>query len=147
MNTVLFLALASLPGADPAPANGGTCACKATSTSSVTSVTPVPPRSEKPPLFHRLSGLFGKRHLFHKDETPANNPQPQYNVNAYDNFRPECVIMQDPITRTGPVNQGPMLMPSSPAPLPSTQAPLLMPAGPAPLPRTPTPTTAEPPLN
>ena len=147
MNTVLILALTSLPGADPAVANGGTCACKATSASNVSSATPAPTRSERTPLFPRLSGLFGKRHLFHKDETPASNPQPQYNVNANDNFRPERVIMQEAITRTGPVNQGPPLMPSSPAPLPTTQAPLLMPAGPAPVPHTPTPTTAEPPLN
>ena len=147
MNTVLFLALASLPGADPAVANGGTCACKATSNSGATSVTPAPNRSEKQPLFPRLSGFFGKRHLFHKDETPAGNPQPQYNVKSNDNFRPETVITQEPITRTGPVTQGPMLMPSIPAPLPSTQAPLLMPAGPAAVPHTPAPTTAEPPLN
>jgi hypothetical protein len=146
MNTVLFLALTILPGADPAPANGGTCACKAASANTITSVNPVASKPEKQPLFHRLSALFGKKRS-HKDEIPAVNPQPQFNVNAYNNFRPETVIIPEPMPTSLPITQGPLLLPNGPAPIPQTPAPLLVPAGPAPLPRTAVPTTAEPPLN
>ena len=143
MNTVLFLALTSLPGTDPA-ATGGTCACKATTTTTTpTSVTPVASKPEKQPLFPRLSALFG-RHRHSQDESPAVNPS-QFNLNSYNNFRPETVIVPEPAITTVPSHQ-PMLLPQGPG-VPSTQAPLFVPTSPTPLPQTPVPTTAEPPLN
>jgi hypothetical protein len=143
MNMVLMLALTSLPGADPAAASGGACACKATSSTTPISVTPVA-KTEKQPLFHRFSGLFGKR-LFHKEEAPPANPS-QFNLNAYNNFRPETVIVPEPTITTVPAHQ-PMLLPQGPVTVPSTQPPSLFPTGPGALPQTPAPTTAEPPLN
>jgi hypothetical protein len=146
MNTVLFLALTSLPGADPVPP-GGMCACKADTSVPATSVTPVPAKQEKQPLFPRLSAFFGKNRLFHKEETPPATPS-QFNLNPYNNFRPETVIPPEPTITTFPSSQ-PMLLPQGPGIMPAPQAPLLTPTVPAPAPRiTPTaPTTAEPPLN